>query len=330
MNRIFLGLCFLSPLFAFAQLQSPNAEPGESFVQKVVSSFYPLEDGGTTNQTYDLTYLNNPEWGPVAAGSTLLSVASTPNGKVYGGADIAMEGGGQTVYYSYGDSYEYHGGVQNNLVVAYDDTEVYFPYPYSIGDSWEDGFSCEYGAAGITIYRTGNVVSECISSGTLGLPGPVNYENVYRIHMTEMLVDSTFLGTYELVVEGDYFMSAAYPLTLAALINITTTDTPITGNPIITESTAGVWLDQYVVQTPELERPSWAMLPNPATDHIALVGLTSANSEVVVYGMDGREWLREVVRPGLTAQVINVRELPVGTYVVRTADGAAQQLVIQR
>lgn len=326
MKRAFFLLATFAPFAAMAQLQSPNPEAGETFVQNVAEEFEPLENGGTTGQIFDLSALGAN--GSVANPAAVIDVATTPNGKVYAGADVAVEGGGQTTYYSFGDSYEYHGGVQNNLIVAYSDTEEYFPFPFNIGDTSEDTFASEYGTAGITVYRTGTVEAECISEGTLTLPGGVSYENVYRVHMTEVLVDSTFLGTYEVVVEGDYFMTEEIPFTAAALLNISTTDTPITGDPVYTETTAAVWMAEYVVDMPEQSTASWAMVPNPARDHITLVGTQSA--EVVIYGMDGREWKREMLRPGLQAQVVNTADLPAGTYLVRMDDGQAQQLVIQR
>jgi len=83
------------------------------------------------------------------------------------------------------------------------------------------------------------------------------------------------------------------------------------------------------VDTPEMEAPAFVMLPNPACDQVTLVGL-QPGAEVVVYGMDGREHKRQMVRPGMRAELMNVSDLPTGTYVVRCGEGAAQQLVIQR
>lgn len=330
MKCVFGLLALVVPFLVSAQLQSPAPEAGETFVQKVVDGFAEItNDTGGPGQSYDLTYLFNPDWGATSSNGSFVSVASTPNGKVFAGSDIALQADGMYTYYSYGDSYEYHGGVQNNLIVAYSDTEEYFPFPFAIGATSEDTFACEYGTAGITVYRTGNVAAECVSSGTLGLPGLVYYEDVYRVQMTEVLVDSTFLGTYEIVITGDYFFSADYPITLAALLNVSTVDTPITGEPVITETAVGVWTDEYVVDAPEMEVPAFAMVPNPARDHVTLVGL-QAGEDVVVYGMDGREWKRQTVRPGLLAELLNVSDLPAGTYVVRCGEGAAQQLVIQR
>ena len=326
MNRTFALIATLAPFAALAQLQSPTAEAGETFVQNVADTFEPIEDGGTTGQMWDLSGLGSE--GFTSAPAAVIDVATTANGKVYAGADVAVEGGGQTTYYSFGDSYEYHGGVQNNLIVWYSDTEEYFPFPFNIGDTSEDTFASDYGTAGITVYRTGTVEAECISEGTLTLPGGVSYENVYRVHMTEVLVDSTFLGTYEVVVDGDYFMTEEIPFAAAALLNISTTDTPITGAPVYTEYAVAVWMAEYVVDTPEQAAATWAMVPNPARDHITLVGVHS--TEVVIYGMDGREWKRELLRPGLQAQVVNTADLPAGTYLLRMDDGQAQQLIIQR
>ena len=330
MKRVFGLLALLGPFLAAAQLQSPAPEAGETFVQNVVDGFAPIEnDTGGPGQSYDLTYLFNPDWGVNSSIGSFVSVASTPNGKVFGGAEVAIESDGVYAYYSYGNSYEYHGVVQNNLIVSYSDTEEYYPYPFDIGATSEDTFACEYGTAGITVHRTGSVNAECISSGTLGVPGPVYYEDVYRVQLTEVLVDSTFLGTYEVQISGDYFMSANYPVTMAALLSISTIDTPITGDPVITESTVAYWLDEYVVDTPEMEASAFAMLPNPARDHVTLVGL-QPGSDVVVYGMDGREWKRQLVRPGLRTELMSVSDLPAGTYLVRCGEGSAQQLVIQR
>jgi len=64
-------------------------------------------------------------------------------------------------------------------------------------------------------------------------------------------------------------------------------------------------------------------------DQVTLVGL-QPGAEIVVYGMDGRECKRQMVRLGMRAELLNVSDLPAGTYVVRCGEGAAQQLVIHR
>ena len=119
MKRVFGLLALLGPFLAAAQLQSPAPEAGETFVQNVVDGFAPIEnDTVGPGQSYDLTYLFNPDWGVNSSIGSFVSVAATPNGKVFGGAEVAIESDGVYAYYSYGNSYEYPGGVQNNLIVA--------------------------------------------------------------------------------------------------------------------------------------------------------------------------------------------------------------------
>src|SRR5210317_1317134 len=111
MKRAFGLLALVVPFLAAAQLQSPTAEAGETIVQKVVDGFAEItNDTGGPGQSYDLTYLFNPDWGATSVAASFVSVASTPNGKVFAGSDIAIQADGQDTYYSYGDSYEYHGG----------------------------------------------------------------------------------------------------------------------------------------------------------------------------------------------------------------------------
>jgi len=69
---------------SFAQLQSPTPEAGETLVQKVVDAFAEItNDTGGPGQSYDLTYLFNPDWGATSVAASFVSVASTPNGKVF-------------------------------------------------------------------------------------------------------------------------------------------------------------------------------------------------------------------------------------------------------
>ena len=64
MKRAIILFALFVPFFASAQLQSPNPEAGETFVQKIVGPFTDItNDTGGPGQSYDLTYLDNPDWG---------------------------------------------------------------------------------------------------------------------------------------------------------------------------------------------------------------------------------------------------------------------------
>ena len=323
----FLATLLLICTTSQAQLTSPSPEAGEFFDQSAGAYLAMGEDQGTTGQSWNFSSLVSA----LSFATNLLDPATTANGKVFGESQIAAEGEGSTTYFSYGASYEYHGGIENNLVVWYEDTEVYLPYPFNIGDTWSDTFSSEYGAAGITVYRTGTVETECISSGSLTLPNATTSENVYRIHMTENLVDSTFLGTLQLIIEGDYWFSDVYPIPLVATLEVTSIDTPLGGTPLENFSNYSIWLNSYTLDIAEATTASeWGMMPNPASESLTIVrGANKGQDEFTVYGMDGRIWLASKLPASQPAQTMDVSQLPDGVYLVRSGAGEAQQLVIQ-
>ncbi len=91
-----------------------------------------------------------------------------------------------------------------------------------MGESWQDTYLAEFGAAGITVYRSGSIVSECLASGSLALPGGEVYEDVYHIHATKVLLDSTFAGTLELTIELDGLISSDYACALMGAVQVST------------------------------------------------------------------------------------------------------------
>lgn len=324
---LLLASALLICTFGQAQLTSPAPEAGEFFDQSAGAFVQVDEDPGTTGQSWDFSSLISA----MTFTTNLLDPATTANGKVFGGSQIAAEGEGTLVYYSFGESYEYHGGTENNLVVWYDDTEEYFPYPFNIGDTWSDTFSSEYGAAGITVFRTGTVDSECLSSGTVTLPNTTTYENAYRVHVTENLVDSTFLGTLQIIIDGDYWFNEDYLTPLVATIEVTSIDIPLGGEPLENVSNYSIWLNSYTLGIPESATVDlWGMMPNPASKSLTIVrGAHRDQEEYSIFGMDGRLWLSAQFQSSQPAQTLDVSQLPDGVYLVRTGAGEAQQLVIQ-
>jgi hypothetical protein len=184
-----------------AQLQLFTPESGEFFTQGVGEFLTIPEDTGTTGQTWDFSGTATLQ----SASASFVSADSTGFGKSFANAEIAVEAGNTSVYYSYDGAYKYYGGVENQLIVAYTDTEEYFPLPYNLDDNWEDTFAATFGAAGITFERSGTISTNCVAQGSLTLPGGQVLEDAYRISVYEYLMDSTFLGTYEVFVEGDYW-----------------------------------------------------------------------------------------------------------------------------
>ena len=312
-----------------AQLFLPSPEPGEFFTQGVGEYLTIPEDVGTTGQVWDFSGTTTLQ----SSSANFVSIDSTSYGKSFANAEIALESGNTNTYYAYSDAYQFFGGTENQLIVAYTDSEEYFPLPYNVDDSWEDTFAATFGAAGITFERSGTISTNCVAQGSLTLPGGQVLEDAYRISVSEYLMDSTFLGTYEIISEGDYWFAEDYPLVAFANLTQTTFDTTTGGEPITQESSFSVWMESYTVGLETVvHAPSWSMMPNPAAAQVTIErGNFQMPVECVVYGLDGREMLRELIHPGIQVARLDVSHLTEGVYMVHLGESQqAQRLVIQR
>jgi hypothetical protein len=312
-----------------AQLFLPSPEPGEFFTQGVGEYLTIPEDVGTTGQVWDFSGTTTLQ----SSSANFVSIDSTGYGKSFANAEIALESGNTNTYYAYSDAYQFFGGTENQLIVAYTDSEEYFPLPYNVDDSWEDTFAATFGAAGITFERSGTISTNCVAQGSLTLPGGQVLEDAYRISVSEYLMDSTFLGTYEIISEGDYWFAEDYPLVAFANLTQTTFDTTTGGEPITQESSFSVWMESYTVGLETVvHAPSWSMMPNPAAAQVTIArGNFQMPVECVVYGLDGREMLRELIHPGIQVARLDVSHLTEGVYMVHLGESQqAQRLVIQR
>jgi hypothetical protein len=292
-----------------AQLQLFTPESGEFFTQGVGEYLTIPEDTGTTGQTWDFSGTTTLQ----SSSASFVSTASTVFGKSFAEAEIAVEAGNTSVYYT--------------------DTEEYFPLPYNVDDNWEDTFAATFGAAGITFERSGTISTNCVAQGSVTLPGGQVFEEAYRISVSEYLMDSTFLGTYEVFTEGDYWFVEDYPLVAFANVTQTTFDTTTGGEPITQESSFSVWMESYTVGLETVvHAPSWSMMPNPANAQVTIArGNFQMPVECIVYGLDGREMLRELIHPGIQVSRLDVSQLTEGIYMVHLGESQqAQRLVIQR
>ena len=312
-----------------AQLQLFTPESGEFFTQGVGEYLTISEDTGTTGQIWDFSGTTTLQ----SASASFVSPDVTGFGKSFANAEIAAETGNMSTYYSFDGAYQYFGGAENQLIVAYTDTEKYFPLPYNVDDSWEDTFAATFGAAGISFERSGTISTNCVAQGSLTLPGGQVLEDAYRISVNEYFMDSTFLGTFEVFTEGDYWFVEDYPLVAFANVNQTTFDTTTGGEPITQENSFSAWIESYTLGIdPVVEAITWSMMPNPANAQLTIArGNFQMPVECVVYGLDGREMMRELIHPGIQVSRLDVSQLPEGVYMVQLGNAQqAQRLVIQR
>lgn len=328
-NALPLCLAALLSTTLSAQLQLSTPEPGEFTTVGLGDYITISEVPGSTGQAWDFSGIATSQ----SASFGFFDVESTGFGESFADAEIALEFGDSKFYYSYDDAFRYLGEVEGQLIMSFTDTEEYFPLPFNVADSWEDTFASTFGAAGITFERTGTVSSSCVAQGSVTVPGGQVFEDAYRVIMNEYWMDSTFLGTYEVFAESDFWFVEDYPRPVFGNVFQTTFDTTVGGEPIVQESSFSVWMESYTVGLePVAQAPSWSMMPNPARDELTIFrGNFQAPVECVVYGLDGREMMRELIRPGMQLSRLDVSQLAAGVFVVRMGKSLeAQRLVIQR
>lgn len=318
-------LLFL-PLALSAQLMSPPIEAGESII-RMLGAYAVIEDTGTSNQNWDFSAL-------VPEQSLGLSFGDAPSsslGKSFPNATFVVDDGEEQTFYSFDENATYHGGTDGTLVVVYSDPAIALPYPFAIGETWEDTYAAEYGAAGIMIYRTGSIATECLSSGSLTLPGGEVYEDVYHIHSTEVFLDSTFAGTLEFTIELDGLVSSDYGFALMGAVQVSTYDVPVGGTPVSNSYDYSIWMDSYVLGIEDITSlPTWGMMPNPASDAVTFFRSTGMASETIeLVSMDGKVVMQSQFTFGQSSLNVDVSGLAEGVYLVRSSrTDQSQRLVI--
>lgn len=326
MLRLITSIFIFLPVALSAQLMSPPIEAGESTI-RMLGAYAVIEDTGTTNQNWDFSALVSEQ----SIGFSIGDAASSSLGKSFFNATYVIDDGDEESFYSFDENAAFHGGTDGTLVVIYSDPAVALPYPFAVGESWQDTYLAEFGAAGITIYRTGSIAAECLSSGTLTLPGGQVYEDIYRIHSMEVLLDSTLLGTLELTIEQDYLVSSDYAFALMGSVQISTYDEPVGGTPVSNSYDYSIWMDSYVVGTEDVSSlNSWAMMPNPASDAVTFFRSTAMSLETIeIVSMDGQVAMQSQFTLGQPSLNLNVSGLADGVYLVRSSrTEKAQRLVI--
>lgn len=244
----------------------------------------------------------------------------------------------QSIYLNLGpDYFEFFGGVEQGSSYPLTNSERFFPYPFTFGDTWTDNMSGTLDVAGLILNRTGTVESTIDGYGSISLPGGIQLDDVTRVNLHREITDSSEVGVDIYIIDQIRFYQGTM---LAPLVNhshlqvISPLDTTIADYfEIIQGYTVGI--DQVVDQETGVE---FGMFPNPATDKVQVVTSSFGNGgsaiEIIeVRDITGR--LVEAVRPisGLNVTVFDVSSWMSGVYTVTVNPGEAgsttKQLIIE-
>jgi len=253
-------------------------------------------------------------------------------------ANWILEAGGAQLFYNYGpDFYEYFGGVEGGVSYSYPDSEVYFPYPFSFGETWTDTFDVVLNILGIETHRSGLVSSVVDGYGTLDLPGGVHLEDVSRISISRAITDSSMTGEVTYLIDLALFYSGTTFVPVVTHTHFQLIEGQDTSIQDYTEI-----LQSYTVALEELQHEAteidFTMFPNPASSKVQFVfagGISSPHSTdaIEIHDITGRliETLQLV--PSINSGMIDVSSWAKGVYTVTTKRGlenlSTKQLIVE-
>ncbi|MDE0722470.1 MAG: T9SS type A sorting domain-containing protein, partial [Flavobacteriales bacterium] len=237
-------------------------------------------------------------------------------------ANWMLEAGGAQYYYNYGpDVFEYYGGVEGGVSYPYYDSEIYFPYPFSYGETWTDTFDIVLNIVGFETHRSGTVSSVVDGYGTLDLPGGVHLDDVTRISLSREITDSSMTGEVTYLIDVAMFYSGTTVVPMVTHTHLQVIEVQDTSIQDYTEI-----LQSYLVEIDELQHEAteldFTMFPNPASSKVQFVfagGIFTPNSiidAIEIRDITGRliETLQLV--PGVNSGMIDVSTWAKGVYTV--------------
>ncbi len=304
-----------------AQLSAPPSPAGMTHT-RAIGAFSPWEGEGT-GQVWDFSALSPQQ----TFQHVFTDAASSFYAKTYSDAEWVLDEAGTALFYSSTDSLTYYGGVQQGLVIQYDDPQAALPYPLSLGDAWSDAFAASYETNGMLVTRTGTTELECLGVGSLALPNGQQFSEAYHAHIKEIIQDSTVLGNYTITMEGDYVFVHEWPIQVYGALSITVED-GINGTPPQTTNITS-WLHNTAVGVDEAGAEDFVLGPNPVrSGEPVTVVWSSASEALTVFSVDGAK-VREVPAvPGVPYTVLPTDGLAPGTYVIGAPGVKPQRLVV--
>ena len=253
--------------------------------------------------------------------------SASPYSKTYPNADWQLDEAGTAFFYSSTDSLTYYGGVQQGLVIEYSDPQSVFQYPMDIGFSSSDTFTGAYETNGLMVWRMGATEAACLGSGSLTLPNGQQFSEAYHVHVIETIQDSTVLGNYLLVMEGDYLLVPEWPLQVYGAIHIAVTD-EISGSGT-QMSSINSWLHSTAVGVDESLAEPFVLAPNPVRAGEPLTVIWSGEPQpLTVFNALGQEVHRTRALPGVEFTVIPTDGLSPGVHFIAAPNRGPMKFVV--
>ncbi|MBM71247.1 MAG: hypothetical protein CL847_00485 [Crocinitomicaceae bacterium] len=324
MNRFFLlAAVILKAIVSLAQtIDAPFILSGDIFTITSTDTVAPGEAG--ENMVWDYTSLG---FGQNFNGQFVTSSPSLFEDD-YPHAEWIWEIAGGQYYYNFGpDMYEYFGGVENGASYPYTDSEQFYPYPFSYGDTHEDSTENVLFITGMETFRSIYSTAAFDGYGTINMPNETVYDDACRIRVHRTITDSTIAGVTQYVIDQVQFFQNG-------LVSPVVVHTDMIIGKGLGEMEINVleYLQNYSdTSTEAVELDIFVLYPNPASNKVMLRWAHGAES-IVAYAADGREVEKIKTFPGMTFTQFDVSDWPPGVYTISFTNGhevASEQLIVE-
>ena len=312
-------------------LIAPSFLSGDSFTMGVLE----LSEAGAAGENMAWNYSSFVTVN--SYNGQILSSTPSPFEDDYPNANWIMEIGGGQYYYNYGpDVYEYYGGVEEGVSYPYSDSEVYFPFPFSYGETWTDTYQVSLNILGVETQRSGVVTSVLDGYGTLDLSGGVYLDDVSRISLSRAITDSSTTGEITYLIDYKMFYSGTTVVPIVTHTHFQTIEALDTAIQDYTQI-----LQLYTVATdevqPEATEIDFTMFPNPASSKVQFIfagGIYAPSSTDAIEIRDITGRLIETLQlvPGVNSGMIDVSSWAKGVYTATSKRGleslSTKQLIV--
>lgn len=344
------SLLLLSGVSQAQTLEAPDVNPlGVSFTNGLAETFPVGEEG--ENMVWDYTTFMpiqtiNADYWPTS---------TSPWMDDYPEAEFVIYNGQGSYFYSFGPEYfEYFGGEENGVSYPLDDSQRFFPYPFSYGETFQDSTYAVLNIQGVDTYRKGEAVSEYNGYGSVLHPAGIQMDNISRITTHRTLQDSTAEDIVSITIDLIMFIqdTIAVPIIQHSDVLVTLGVEEVVYDTIFAD-TLELEVDTILVDTilptviyeysivevlqsmsngaEEIEMPEFAMFPNPASEGVTMTWSVMPDA-IEFRDISGRLVHTEYAIPGLNSTRVDVSSWARGVYTTTVIVGdkqSSKQLILK-
>lgn len=265
-----------------------------------------------TNQLWDFSTLVT---NTVTESATYTTVASASSGTNYPMATMTeFDGVNSNDFIKItASNYEFLGTTNPSTVLNYTNSGVFVTWPVSMGYSGSDNFSGYAAITTLTGTAIGNLGTNATGTGTLQLPGGLNFTNVLQVQLTTTLNLNLAGGTITATVVGRQYMyyhsSQKFPI-------LTVNYNRTSGS--FSSFTADILVNNAVITgiKDDLIKNNLTVYPNPTTGLFTVKSLVNnSDSSLEIINLLGETVYSENIHS--SNQTLDIQHLPNGIYILR-------------